>query len=190
MKEKILLRVIIYLHIILLIINNFDKVIDNMYFEIIYTGGDVENYKLNFERNYANIDFFLRKNRRISKDSSDSNQHLNTRDVNDKIEKIRSILDNSNGATVLNYNGVDYEVLIIANRIMVAFVDGSVKNQFLYHFENANLFYFDSNIDENIKRIYSMDLGSGECFEGDCKDFDIHYKNFIDVLDFIIAEKD
>lgn len=168
--------------------NNFDKIIDNMYFEVTYTDNSFENYKLNFERNYANIDFFLRKDWRVAKNSSDNYEHLEPKDVNDKIEKIRSKLSKSNDVTILNFDGVDYEVFIFANRIKVTFVDKTVKNQFLYHFENSNLFYFDSDIDENTKRVYSMDLDSGECFEGDCKDFNIQYNKFIDILDFIIEE--
>lgn len=164
--------------------NNFDKIIDNIYFEVLYKDNNVENYKLTFDRNYANIDFFLKKARNIEQSSSDGNKELTNSELNDKVDEVRKILENSNGEKLVNFQNVEYDVLMFANRIKIKYLDNGVKVQLIFHFDNANLFCFESNI----KREYSKNVASGECVEGDCKSFNDHYEKFVDILDYIIEE--
>lgn len=168
--------------------NNFDKIINNMYFEVSYKDNNVENYKLAFDRNYANIDFFLKKSRNIEKSNSDGNEELTNSDINVKVDEVRKILDNNNGVTILKYNDIEYEIFMFSNSIKVIFLDGSVKRHFIYYFGDVNLFYFESSIDTNMKREYSKNINSGECVEGDCKNFNVHYKQFVNIIDFLIEE--
>lgn len=168
--------------------NNFDKIINNMYFEIVYHNSVVEKYKLIFDRNYANIDFFLNKEKGIEKSVSDNNKELTNSSLDERIQNVKEILSKSNDEKIITYENVEYDVLIFSNRIKIIFNENGIKNQFIYHFDDANLFYFESNIDVNIKREYSKNVNSGECVEGECKTFDNNYEKFINILDYIIEE--
>ncbi|MDE5599606.1 MAG: hypothetical protein K2I49_01575, partial [Ureaplasma sp.] len=73
-------------------------------------------------------------------------------------------------------------------RVKILFENAGVKCQFVYEFEEVNLFYFESHIDENLKREYLRNLDNGECVMGKCNNFNNHYNLFVDILDYIIKK--
>ena len=168
--------------------NNFDKIINNMYFEIVYYNSDVEKYKLTFDRNYANIDFFLKNDKKIEKSVSDNNTELSNSSLDEKIQKVKEILSKSNDEKIITYENVDYDVLIFSNRIKIIFNESGFKNQFIYNFDKVNFFSFENYINDEWKSVYMKSIHSGECIEGDCKNFNVHYEKFKKVLDYIIEK--
>ncbi|MDE6141396.1 MAG: helix-turn-helix domain-containing protein, partial [Bacilli bacterium] len=136
--------------------NNFDKIIDNMYFEVTYTDNSFENYKLNFERNYANIDFFLRKDRRINMGISEEDNAKAASDTIEKIEKTRAILKDNNGIMNIKYEGISYDVFLNDYGIKLYFFDDNFENSYIYSNQKYITFVYQKKINNDWDHLYSM----------------------------------
>lgn len=167
--------------------NNFDKIINNMYFEVSYKDNNVENYKLTFDRNYANIDFFLKKSRNIEKSSSDGNKELTNSEHNDKVDEVRKILKDNDELTI-NYDGVDYEIYLLFNSIKIYYIEDNYKNNISYVCRDKVFFSFEKMLNNAWKTEYVKCIDNNQCVDGNCENYENHYKKFINILDFIIEE--
>lgn len=166
--------------------NEFNKVINDLYLEVNYSDGSKENYKLTFNRTYANIDFFLRKSKRVENGDSADNETKVTSEISNKIEKVREILDEHNDCLSLTYDGVDYEVYKTSDGIKMYFEIEKVEVLYSYEKKSNETFVSQEGKNNEWMIIYSINLNNDECLIGDCLDFDEQYKKFENVIDYII----
>ncbi len=163
---------------------NFNKIINNMYFEVKYKDNNVEKYKLTFERNYANIDFFLKKEHKIDEDGNNKNETNVTGKIDEKIEKVRSALEENSGIMNIKYDGVDYQLFLDADGFRLYFVEDGIEKFYIYDNQEYEIFAYKTLIKNEWNYVYSMNLTDDSCVSGDCQNFKKDYEKFVKVIDF------
>lgn len=164
----------------------FGDIISNMYFEVIFSNGDVMNYKLSFDREYANADFFLKKDKTNSKlnvDNLDSNNVLeiqnNFKTATDKLK------ENVEGITV-DVDGVVYDVFGIQDGIGVKFKENDVQLLYYYIVSSETIFVHKKLVNNKWENIYLANVTTGECKESQCDKFSKDYDSFVKIINKIV----
>lgn len=167
--------------------NEFNRVISNLYLEVQFKNDNIENYKLSFDRTYANIDFFLKKNKKLNIDDADGNELENLFEMDEKINKVQSILSNNNDYLKLDYAGLSYEIFKTYNGFDVSFNDNGIEVIFYYReIENK---YFSKKVYSDFDEIidYRINITLNDCIEGECNDFVDDYKVFEQLINIIVS---
>lgn len=168
--------------------NEFNKVINDLYLEVNYRDGSKENYKLTLNRTYANIDFFLRKSKRVENGDNVNNETKVTSEISSKIERVREILDEHNDYLSLTYDGVDYEVYKTSDGIKMYFIKNNVKSFYIFDKDEFDSFAFQEKVNDEYQTLYVVNLIENRCLVGDCSKYENHYFEFRNILDVIIEK--
>lgn len=128
---------------------DFNNIIDNLFFEINYSNGEIVDSKIYVSKNYVNSKFFFKKIR------NDSKEHVfkeyNYFDVDEKyIETSHEV----------NYENTLYHVSILDESIAILYDD-----YFLMYSDGG---YATLEKKKSDKDIYTYDLINKFCIDGDC----------------------
>lgn len=162
--------------------SSFNKIIKNMYLEVELDDGTLKNYKLDFDRNYANIDFFLKKGKSNSKTKKDDNTD-SINEISEDINKAMEILNSNKGVMNVKVDGVEYEVHAIQNGINIIFRDGTFNLMYYYINDNPCKFICKRNINNQWENLYSKIIQDSNCEDEYCERFLDDYEKFIKIID-------
>lgn len=166
---------------------SFDKIINNMYVKVKFSNGDVISYKLSFDREYANVDFFLKKEKENSKLNVD-NTNNNEMKIRKDIETAMNILKENVEVINFDVDSVTYEVFILQDGINVKYKENSIEHAYYYGVGNENIFAHKSLVENKWESIYSVNVTTGECGGNNCDYFMNDYNTFIKVINEIIND--
>lgn len=128
---------------------DFNGIIDNLFFEVNYSNGEIVDFKIYVSKNYVNSKFFFKKMR------NDSKEHVfkeyNYFDVDEKyIETSHDV----------NYENTLYHVSILDESIVILYDD-----YFLMYSDGG---YATLEKKKSDKDIYTYNLINEFCIDGDC----------------------
>lgn len=129
--------------------SNFNSIIDNLFFEVNYSNGEIVDSKIYVSKNYVNSKFFFKKIK------NDSKEHVfkeyNYFDVDEKyIETSHEV----------NYENTLYHVSILDESIVIIYDD-----YFLMYSDGG---YATLEKKKSDKDIYTYNLINEFCIDGDC----------------------
>ncbi|MDE6292725.1 MAG: hypothetical protein K2L98_03500, partial [Bacilli bacterium] len=154
--------------------------------EVKYSNGDVISYKLSFDREYANVDFFLRKEKENSKlnvDNFDSNNTIELqKDVKIAMDKLKESVE----IIKVVVDGVDYEVFAIQDGINVKYKENSNEHSYYYGLGNENIFSYKKLFNNKWETIYSANVITNKCEGTKCNQFPNDYNIFVKVINKLI----
>ena len=164
---------------------NFDKIINNMYVEVKLRNGITKTYKLNFDREYANVDFFLKEGKTINDgDSVNKDNSINNlnKGINDVINRIKG----NGGVISLVYEDIEYKFSYRNAGLKITFMVDNFQESIIYESDNYDYFYYEVYENKEWYKQYGMNLSTGECIQGNCNEFNRHYDKFIELMNYLV----
>lgn len=146
------------------------KIINNLYIEVIYNDGNKESVKINTKKDYVNSNMFLGKHKQ--KKNKFEKEPILPEDI--EIKKIFE--ENKEKAFTVSYKGKEYSVNILDSQIYIS-SEKDNKKMFYYILDNI---YFDKS--NNNKTIYTYNISSKSCINGNCDDYQKDYDLFSSIL--------
>ena len=165
---------------------DFDKIIKNMFIEFEMNNGDVENYKLSFNKTYANVNFFLKKEKGNSKLMVDNSDDNNAIEISKNVKIVMDKLREHVGVINVVVDGVDYEVFAIQDGINVSFMENNFKCVYYYNITNEAIFVYKRLVNNKWEDVYSANVTISKCEGNKCNQFSNNYNTFLKVIDKII----
>lgn len=165
---------------------NIEEIINNMFITITTKENEVFTVKLNFDKDYENDYFFVRKDKKITEKKQETIE-LEKSKINKKVLKLKEyILDKK---VKIKYNKSEYEVYFIEDELKIVYQNDDIEYNLIYsdYIESEWL----SKIElENFygEQIYSYNISTDICNYGKCEMTKNDLNLISNIIDYILAK--
>ena len=166
-----------------------DDIMKNMYLELTFTNGEVEEIKLDFSKDYVNNKIFGEMTNPISDDlGQENNIDDNPKsELFNKVQKVYEKYKDNDGVTRIKYNNKEYQISSMDGMLHMSFKEGKREYEFEYVGLYSEFFYFSEFQESSeLREIYEMNYGAKKCQRGNCETYENDIKLFEKIVDLIL----